>query len=167
MIYTLYMEPNARPLVGDEEGSSRFDSLIAIPEKNAYWALAFPPFWLAYHRLWFAFTIYLGLIILSIALLTTSWAPVALLLGGLPGVYLFLEGNQLRRKKLEAKGLKFMAAIEAPTKQFAFERFLSGWETPSKDVIEPRKSSSPKQQPRHPRQLNTVPAFGMFPNAEN
>ncbi len=166
MIYTFYMEPNARPLAGDEEGSSRFDSLIAIPEKNAYWALAFPPFWLAYHRLWFAFTIYFGLIILSIALLTTSWALVVLLLGGLPGIYLFLEGNQLRRKKLEAKGLEFVAAVEAPTKQFAFERFLSGWEALLKDVSELRKPL-PKPMAQHPRQLNTVPAFGMFPNAEN
>jgi len=159
MIYTFYMEPDARPLVGDEEGGSRFDSLTAIPEKNAYWALALPPFWLAYHRLWFALVIYLGVIILSIALLATSLAPVALLLGGLPGLYLFLEGNQLRRKKLEANGLEFVAAIEAPDRKFAFERFLSGWEAP---VTEQRKPTA-----QRPVQLETAPAFGMFPDSEN
>ena len=158
MIYTIYMERNARPLSGDEEGTSLFDSVNIVPESNAYWALVFPPFWLAYHRLWFALLVYVLVMVLGLALLATPLVLVAMFLGGLPGIYLFLEGNQLRRKKLESKGLDFVAAVDAPDEAFAVERFLSGWKEPIEKAV---KTSAPRSL-----QATTAPSFGMFPQGE-
>jgi hypothetical protein len=157
MIYTVYMKSDARPLAGDETGETLFDSLQAVPEKNANWALVFPPFWLAYHRLWFALAIYGLVAVLLFSLLATPLAWGALMLMGLPGIYLLFEGNQLRRNKLEADGFELVDVVYAQNEEFALEKFLENWKAPSE------KSSSVSSRPLIQQD---APSFGMFPQGE-
>ncbi len=151
------MKSDARPLVGDETGETLFDSLQAIPEKNANWALVFPPFWLAYHRLWFALATYGLVAVLLFSLLATQLAWGAFLLMGLPGLYLLFEGNQLRREKLKANGFELVDVVYAPNEEFALERFLENW----KPTVENSNPASTR-----PLFQQDTPSFGMFPQGE-
>ena len=47
------------------------------------------------------------------------------LLGGLPGIYLWLEGHQLRRNNLEAHGYELTHVIEAPDEKTALARVIA------------------------------------------
>ncbi len=151
------MQSDAQPQVGDETGESRFDRLTAIPEKNANWALFFPPIWLTYHGLWFALMVYGLVMILLFGLLSTPLISISLLLLGLPGLYLWFEGNQLRRNKLEAQGSELVDVVYAPNERAALERYLSNWQ--------------PKEHPKtsisqRPVTIDSAPNFGMFPQGE-
>lgn len=157
MIYTIHMRPDAEPHARDTDGITVFDSLTAVPESVAKWALFFPPLWLAYHKLWWAFATYCLLAVLGIGLLLTPFWVVAILLGGLPGIYLFLEGNQLRREALQAKGIDMAAVIEAGNEKIALARFVAGWHPP-------KQHKSP-DLPVLKKQTVT-PSFGMFPQGE-
>ena len=161
MIYTLHMREAARPLPGDDVGETRFDGLMAVPDTVAIWALIFAPFWLWFHRLWWVLGIYLLLIILTFGLLATPFAPASILLSGLPGLYLFLEGNQLRRDKLERHGFETVGVVDAPNERTAIERYLANWQAP---VDGPRTNPAPETP-----HINSEPkpTFGMFPQGEN
>lgn len=122
MIFTLYQAPV--PAGGQD---TSFDTLQAIPETTSKAALLFPPFWLAWHGLWWALAFYALLFVIAMTLLATSLAGAALLLGGLPGLYLYLEGHQLRRNRLERQGYVHVATVEAPDASVAIERYLAQW----------------------------------------
>ena len=158
MIYTIHMNQSgrSRPAAGTEDG--RFDDVVAIPDGLASWALIFPPFWLAFHKLWFALVIYMLVAALSLALLATPYAIVSLMLGGIPALYLLLEGHQLRRARIEAEGLKLAGVVDASSERMAISRFLTNWQEPS----EPTVRRSPVMQPKH-----SAATFGMFPGLEH
>lgn len=159
MIFTIHMQPQQQ-FVGAE--ITRFDGLVVVPESHANWALLFPPFWLFHHRLWFALGVYGLIVILSMALLATPLAPAVLFLSGLPGVYLFLEGHQLRRAKLEAEGYALVDVVEASDERTALERFLCAYEGPElgKSTVSPTMSTLTTKS--HPKSE----VFGMFPQGE-
>ncbi len=127
MIYTLHMNRDAEPVAGDRTGESRFDSLIAIPEGKVTWALIAPPIWLAYHKLWWVFSLYCLAAFFFLALLATPFFLVTALMGGLPGLYLWLEGHQLRRNRAKEIGLHHVGTVEATGEKEALERFLVQW----------------------------------------
>ena len=143
MIFTIHHTPEARPAKGDESGDSRFDGLLAIPEGVAKWALFFPPFWLAFHRLWFAFAVYALVAIAGTLLMTTNWWSIPVLLGGLPGLYLFLEGHQLRRNRAEALGFKTIGVVDARDAEMAVHRFLAEGDLPDEAVTSNKGSGRP------------------------
>ncbi|MEN0040622.1 MAG: DUF2628 domain-containing protein [Pseudomonadota bacterium] len=116
MIHTIYIPPSA------EGGVDAMAEAIAIPEGKAPWALIAPPLWLAWHKLWWALVVYLLVTAIALSLLATPAAPVTLLLGGLPGLYLLLEGHQLRRNKLERMGWRFVGVAEGHDEHEAIAR---------------------------------------------
>ena len=124
MIYTFYQqfplgEDRSFGLVNNEA------KIVAVPEQTAFWAIVAPPIWLAWHRLWFHLAIYLIIVGGLFTLLTTPYWLVPALLGGLPGVYLWLEGHQLRRNNLEAHGYELTHVIEAPDEKTALARVIA------------------------------------------
>lgn len=160
MIYTVHMASDARPAPGDETGESMFDSLTAIPEAKATWALLVPPLWLAYHRLWWELAIYGLATVLILGLLATPYAIVALLLSGFPGLYLLLEGHQLRRNHLSRLGYNHVATVDASSPNTALARFLSQWRAPRQVA---RTSLTPLSGKG--AQGDDL-AFGLFPESE-
>lgn len=114
-IYTIMRRP------GDNDPAD----LQAIPEKATAMALAFPPLWLIWHRLWWALVIYGLFTVMLLTLLVTPAAPLILIILGLPGFFLWLEGNQLRRQRLEQLGYIMNDVVEAPDEDVAISRYLS------------------------------------------
>ena len=96
----------------------RVYSLIRCPEKEAsvileegfsWYAFAFGPFWLAWHRLWPEAAITGGLWALTYALPPVPSSLAQLALFWLIG----LEGNGLRRRALERRGCYEKAVVLA------------------------------------------------------
>lgn len=145
--------------MGSEE--NRFDGLVAVPDGVAKWALIFAPFWLAFHRLWFALAIYALATILIASLLATPLVAIPLLLSGLPGLYLFLEGNQLRRYRLERQGYEMLAVVDAEDKDTAIEKFLHRWQPESVGAKPTVHATKPTIKP-----AASKPSFGMFAGDE-
>lgn len=159
MIHTIYMEPLAEGANDETALSNRLDTVQAVPETTAKWALIFAPFWLIRHQLWFELVIYALVSVFALALLATPYAPVTLFLSSLPGLYLFLEGHQLRRKNLESSGFKMVATIDAENATVAEEKFvtqfLEAWEEPKQ--FETMRPARARNTP------NSSPTFGLFP----
>ena len=118
MIYTLHaLEP---PADGDRDGG-----MIAVPERTAVWALIAPLLWLLVHRLWWALAFYTLVALTFLILLGSSFWGITLALGGLPGLYLYLEGNELRRARLRRHGYQMVGVADAPDGDLAVARFVS------------------------------------------
>ncbi len=118
--YTVHLPPSG---FGGETDDER---IRFVPERPALLALIFPAIWLLWHRLWYAFAVYP--LVAGIAWVLASWtgsAPMALL-GSLPGLYLFLEGRQLLRGRLERTGWRFAGVVEADSAHEADLRYFSG-----------------------------------------
>ncbi|MEZ5872984.1 MAG: DUF2628 domain-containing protein [Nitratireductor sp.] len=89
-------------------------------------ALIVPAIWLLWHRLWFVFIAYL-LVAASLAVYGVMASdPSATVLSAIPGLYLFLEGNQLRRRKLEQSGWTQEGVVEASSLDEAELRWFKG-----------------------------------------
>lgn len=156
------------PLDSSEQGEDhRFDNVLAVPDGMAKWALILPPFWLAWHRLWGALTIYAAITLVLLSLLGTGYFTITLLLGGLPGLYLLLEGNNLRRDALGRSGWKTIDVLEAANESEAITRFLARWtdaEAPTPDRTQPSPPSVTRPQTVAPTGPNDRLAFGLFPD---
>lgn len=156
MIHTIHIKGDARPLAGDDTGDSRFDGLVAIPDGVAKWALFFPPVWLAFHALWLPLLAWAILCVATLAGMTTQYWPVPLLLGGLPGLYLFLEGNQLRRNRLEWQGYETIGIVDARNPEFALQRFLAEGNLPQPKTKPPVRSDFARPG------FSAQPSIGLF-----
>lgn len=88
-------------------------------------AILFPPFWLAWHRLWWALGVYAAFAAIIALLAFTPWQNVAFLLSALPGLYLLFEGHELVRQRLEQKGWIFDGVIEGRDEEEAEFRYFS------------------------------------------
>ncbi|MEL6745040.1 MAG: DUF2628 domain-containing protein [Pseudomonadota bacterium] len=170
MMYTLHApdEIGPMPLDGSERGEDhRFDNILAVPDGMAKWALILPPFWLAWHRLWGALTIYAAITLVLLSLLGTGYFTITLLLGGLPGLYLLLEGNNLRRDALGRSGWKTIDVLEAANEGEAITRFLARWtETKPQAAARTHPYSASMTPPRTVGAdgPNDRLAFGLFPD---
>jgi len=87
-------------------------------------ALIFPPFWLAWHKLWLSLLAYF--VVIFAIILIAVWSPgiAVSYLSILPGFYLLLEGYQLVRTNLENQGWQYAGVIEGENKEEAEIRFL-------------------------------------------
>ena len=128
MIWTMHLSRLAAVHPRDSDGITFFDTLRAVPEGVAKWALIAPPFWLAYHRLWGTLAVYTLVVAGFLTLAATPFATIGIVLAFMPGLYLWLEGNQLRRARLAMEGFDTVAVIEAPDEEFAVRRFVMEWE---------------------------------------
>ncbi len=140
MIHTIHIKPEA---VGEE----RWVTARAVPEARAKWALIVPPLWLAKHRLVFELAIYVMISIAVVVGFYTSFALAALALAGLPSIYLYLEGNQLRRNALQRRGYRMVDLVEAPDEEMALAKHFDREETQTDNVplpfVERRRLATP------------------------
>ena len=150
-IYSVYLPPQ-----GDT--SDQIDTFRLVSEGKSTFALIFPPFWLAFHRLWLPLLAY-AVVALAIAMFAATY-PVtpALYLSVLPGLYLLLEGNTLIAAKLERLGWQFAGVVDGQTQEEAEIRFII-------QNQENSNSSVPAENPISPKpQMKLLPApAGLFP----
>lgn len=123
MIHTIHIKPETL-------GEARWVTAKAVPESRAKWALIVPPFWLAKHRLVFELAIYVMIGAAVVVALFTPFMLAALALAGFPSIYLYLEGNQLRRNSLGRRGYRMVDLVEAPDEEMALAKFFDGEESP-------------------------------------
>lgn len=107
---------------GSSEGSE--EDFCLVPDAKATLALIFPPFWLAWHRLWLPLMVYF--VVIAAIVMIAVWSPgiAVSYLSILPGFYLLLEGYQLVRQNLEAKGWQYIGVVEGENREEAEIRFL-------------------------------------------
>ena len=128
MIWTMHLSRLAAVHPRDATGVTFFDTLRAVPEGVAKWALIAPPFWLAFHRLWGSLAVYILVVAGFLTLAATQFAAIGIALAFMPGLYLWLEGNQLRRARLAIENFETVGVIEAPDEEVAVRRFIAEWE---------------------------------------
>lgn len=150
-IYSAYLPPR-------ENMENPAETFRLVSDAKAPLALIFPPFWLAWHRLWLPLMAY-AVIMIAIGILAAAYPSTPVFyLSALPGLYLLLEGNSLIAGKLERQGWRFAGVVDAENREDAELRFLVQNEQalvasePKKPVI-----PSPKTAP-----LATAP-LGLFP----
>ncbi|MEL7428676.1 MAG: DUF2628 domain-containing protein [Pseudomonadota bacterium] len=152
-IYSVYLPPEDRP-------DARADEFRLVSDAKAPLALIFPPFWLAWHRLWLELLAYC-VIVFALGLYA-AWNPsvAVLYLSAIPGFYLLLEGNDLVRRKLERKGWRFAGVVDGENTEAAEIRFIT--QNPQRlERVSPRTvSASPAYLTESSRVL---PAAGLFP----
>jgi len=153
--YTVYLPP-------EELSENREETFRLIPDSKAPLALIFPPFWLAWYRLWLPLMVYFVAIVAIMMLVFTSPSVAVSYLSILPGLYLLLEGYELVRNDLENKGWQYAGIVEAENREEADIRFLLGrgaeveHEMPTQVLRETKTSKI--------RQTNTKPEnMGLFP----
>lgn len=95
-----------------------------LPDGRAIMALIFPPLWLAWHRLWWALTVYLALMVAAYLFVWTTLAPAAIFLSTLPGLYLFLEGHELIRRKANRQGWREIGLVSGDDIEEAEQRYF-------------------------------------------
>ena len=152
-IYAAYLKPEES--AGDPEGGFRL-----VRDGNSPWALVFPPFWLAWHRLWVPLLAYF--VVTMAIILLAVWQPGAPIayLSALPGLYLLLEGSELIRGKLERQGWRYSGIVQGDTNEEAEIRFLAGRE----DILaKPRQSSISSQAVARPAFQSPTTSAGLFP----
>ena len=121
-VYSIYLPPDIGTSVLDKDRARA----VFLPDTRSVWALIIPAVWLAWNRLWLPLAVYIA-IAMAFVVIANQWnAQLALLLSGLPGLYLFLEGNELIRLKHEREGWLFDGVLEAPDRPTAELRYFSG-----------------------------------------
>jgi hypothetical protein len=99
--------------------------LRAVRERSGAFAFLFPGLWLALHRLWFIFAVYVLLAIVWVAGLYTQYAGEVILIGFLPGLYVWLEGSQLLRSQMAQQGYDIVDLVDAPDEDTAIAEALA------------------------------------------
>ena len=162
MIYTIHLKESHLALDIRSSEDVRFDNMVAIPESVAKWAIFFPPYWLAYHRLWWALILYLlATVLITIAAFVFQNPPL-FFLSGLLGVYLFLEGHQLRRQRLDKLGYKLIDIVDCSTEQHAINRSIASWNDLS------QQQSEFKQETGNFRSNSkSISGIGLFSHSED
>lgn len=151
MIYTLHQ----RFVLGENGRLTRnIDAIEAVPEGVSVWALAVPPLWLIKHGLWFALCLYIMFALFLFGVLFTDYWLVSIALGGLPGLYLWLEGHQLRRSKLESSGFELTDIVDAPSEDVALARLVVGHSEEQSKVFQSANRSAA------PETFEPTPALG-------
>lgn len=116
-VYNVFLPP-------DQDPAKLESGFRLVPESKSVLALIFPPFWLAWHRLWLALLVWL--VIAAIIVLIGLWQPGPLIgyLWALPGFYLLLEGHQLVCNRLERSGWRYAGIVEAENPEEGELRFV-------------------------------------------
>ncbi len=98
------------------------EELRAVPDRLDRLALALPPIWALWHRLW----IITGLMI-ALLVAAALWSPFAIgpVYAGIAAIAGF-EGGTLRRLELRLSGWMETGAVVAASEEGAEELFLTG-----------------------------------------
>ena len=106
------------------------------------------------------------LVILAFGLLATPYGVISLVIIALPGLYLFLEGHQLRRQQLENGGFKMIGLIDATDEVSAIGRFLDKWS--ASPALPDRVAPPPARlnRPLQPTSSQPETGIGLFSTRE-
>jgi hypothetical protein len=132
-VYTIHVD-RAVP-----EQVHALERMVLVPEKFNIWAFIFGPFWLMANRLWLAFgawLVFLGLLALdgflfglpAVALSFIHYS-VSLLLG--------LEANDMRRRRLERRGVLQVDVASGRNAEEAERRFLTRQDEMAQQALHP------------------------------
>jgi hypothetical protein len=156
-IYTVHLPP------GESNGGTAAEMERArfIPERPSLFALVIPALWLLWHRLWYALAVYL--LIGGIASLLARWTDsLAIgLLACLPALYLFLEGRQLLRGRLERQGWRFVGVVEAYSANEADLRYFADTSEAVTEAMPAAPAWSPQAGPSAETRQE-APSIGIF-----
>lgn len=159
-IYEVYLPP--------QEGMpehARWPRARLVRDGLAPLALFIPLLWLLWHRLWFAFAVYLLLMLGFFLLDRTDVAAPAGFLALIPNLYLFLEGRRLIAARLERQGWRLASLIEAPDLDAAEQRLFSATLPPRPPRTETGPMAGLPGAGKPPVSTDDRPDFGLF--AEN
>ncbi|MEO0329321.1 MAG: DUF2628 domain-containing protein [Pseudomonadota bacterium] len=155
--YCVFLPPTA--------GDNELEMFRLVPDTKAPWALIAPPIWLTFHKLWLELLVYAG-VMMTIAIIA-SWqlGTAVLYLSAIPGLYLFLEGNQFLMNRLERAGWRFAATVEGENRDEAEIRYIAehgdGARAETASVMRERKEKP--QLISTGRSTAPAPALGLFP----
>jgi len=107
------------------------DDLLLAKEGPSFFALALPPVFLAWNRLWLALGVYLCIEVLFVILARTGSGSLSAVLSFLPGLFLFVHGRELVRKRLERQGWREIAVVSGDTEADAEIRLFHTGEAPA------------------------------------
>ncbi|MCC2095955.1 MAG: DUF2628 domain-containing protein [Hyphomicrobiales bacterium] len=120
-VYTIHVDR------ADPEPVSAAERMILVPEKFNVWAFLFGPLWLLANSLWLAFAgwlVFLGLLILASFLFGLP-STAGILINYCVTFLLGLEGNELRRRRLERSGIDQVDVSSGKNTEEAERRFLT------------------------------------------
>ena len=132
-------------------------------DKVSVIALILPGIWLLYHRLWIEFGLYLVFSALLFAISITPYSPAVMALTFLPGVYLFLEGQNLIAAKNRRSGYVLSGIVDAENLEAAEIKWFSTRKSNSGLLENPSTEKSDAKQVLRPSSpLLDEPEFGLF-----
>ena len=140
---------------------TRSDDFKLIREGHSTFALLAPPIWLVVNRLWLELLAYVGLMVLFVLIAYQLQNGFAFLLTGLPGLFLWLEGNQLVRAKIERNGWQLSSVVEAGDFESAEAKHLAGGA--SSAIHRASHVSYEKVQHKPVQSSNPLVTNGLFP----
>lgn len=147
--YSVYLPPD-----GTRE-NARF-----LSDGKSFFALILPPLFLLVNRLWFALGMYvLGVAALGLAGMVTG--PVAsFLISILPGIYLFIDGRQLVRGRLERAGWREVTVVSGENVAEAEQRYFATGVASTTNLPIPRSDLSPLARPLPASGQSGIGLFG-------
>lgn len=163
-IYELYISPVALAKIknGETPQFDRLDQMKIVRDSKSILALAFPIFWLFYHRLWFALGLYICVSVAFALFATTQLGQTLAILSIIPGIYLLLEGNTLIASNLLRQGWQFVHVVEADNPADAELRFLTLMLEQHQENSNLKTDNKPISQQAVMAPQNDIPEFGMF-----
>lgn len=151
-IYTVHIPPQ------QTRERARF-----VREGANIFALLIPPLWLLWHRLWLPLAGYLLAVLLTSLFARYSGFVPGLLMSVLPGLYLFVEGNELIRHRLSRAGWEFAGVVSAENAADAEIRLFTEPDT-DVDTLQQKLEQKPAGATKpFGRPLSSGQSFGMFP----
>ncbi|GGE28935.1 hypothetical protein GCM10007276_02610 [Agaricicola taiwanensis] len=140
------------------------EKIVFVKDGFAWLALFIPLLWLLWHRLWLGLLIYVLAVCAAVGLVYFGKLPpnIQNLLFVLPNVWLLLEGNDLRRRKLARRGLVQTAAVMGRSREEAEQRFFAAWVRASGSQSAPSGPAPAYSLPRgeEPNVLGVFPRPG-------
>ncbi len=129
------------------------DGLVFVKDGVAWPGLFIPVVWLLWRRLWLGALIWL---VAALAAGALAWAVgaeglAAMVLVALPNLWVFLEGNDMRRRKLARRGLAQIGAVTGRDRIDAERRFFAAW------AVRPPAAVPPARMPAAP-----IPVLGLM-----
>lgn len=118
--YRVFEFPHALPQKKAAGEDVRF-----IRDGFSFLALVFPTIWLLWQRLWIAFALFVMLMAAFVFIADKISPLLVVLLNALVGLYLGLEGTNLKSLKLKNKGWQEVDVIIANDEEEAEVRFFS------------------------------------------
>jgi hypothetical protein len=136
------------------------ERIVLVKDGLCWPGLFIPVIWMLFRRLW------LGLLLYVLAMAAVGAAAYSLEIGEnaerllflLPNVWVWLEGNDLRRRKLARVGFVQSAAVLGKSREDAEQRFFAAWTRASASPVAPASTAS-----AFPLRAADTGVLGVFP----